>query len=419
MVSKLVMRRSSVSFACLGLAAYIGCSPDTGGSGVTPRGNGGSSGADADTTGGTGATATGGSGAMSSGGSGAINVDASGGSSGTLNADSGCASGTVNSTLEQANLLFVIDKSGSMNCNLPEAGQTTLECEQSSGQKENAIEPSKWEVTRPALRDAIGALKTAGNASVGISMFPTDNRCGVKVTPDVAIQRLDDTHYTGIDGFLGTVSPIGSTPIAGSTILAFEYLRQQIVSGTLVGNHFVVLLTDGAESCSAGELANLLSVHIPTARDSFNIRTFVIGAPGSEPARATLSQMAWEGGTARSPTCDHAAGSTAADCHYDMTTSNQFAQDLANALAAISGEALTCDIDVPPRNPDGGEVNLDLVNVDIDGERVFKVAGDCATVDGWQYNADRTKITLCGPACEKAKLAQTIHVILGCRSEVH
>ena len=101
---------------------------------------------------------------------------------------------------------------------------------------------------------------------------------------------------------------------------------------------------------------------MPNAR-LFNIRTFVIGAPGSEEARGLLSQMAFEGGTASSPDCDHSGDrADEGDCHFDMTKTQNFAADLAAALAAISRtKVLSCEYDVPT-NPDGGGDDLPKVN---------------------------------------------------------
>jgi hypothetical protein len=142
---------------------------------------------------------------------------------------------------------------------------------------------------------------------------------------------------------------------------------------------------------------------------SVNIRTYVIGAPGSEPARAFLSQIAWAGGTARDPSCTHTATpDDVGDCHFDMTDPNlDFATALNDALQKISGKALSCELDVPKAV--GSEVDYDKVNVTFTpgmGAAVdlFQDSADCATAaNGWQYNADKTKIVLCGDACKMVK----------------
>jgi hypothetical protein len=194
------------------------------------------------------------------------------------------------------------------------------------------------------------------------------------------------------------------------------------------GNKFVVLLTDGAETCDRDKV-QILQTEIPKAL-SVNIRTFVIGAPGSEPARALLSQMAFLGGTARSATCDH-TGTPAdqGDCHFDMTTSQDFAADLAAGLAAISGEALGCEIDVPQAGPGGSAVDFGKVNVRYvpggNASDTIDVLQDpeapCdAGAEGWQYSQGNQKILLCGSICNDVKADESarVEVVLGCDTVV-
>src|SRR5262249_27388336 len=160
---------------------------------------------------------------------------------------------------------------------------------------------------------------------------------------------------------LNAVEPSGETPLAGATILSYQHLDQLLEAADLKGNQFVVLLTDGAETCKVDELPKLVSEDVPNAR-LLNIRTFVIGAPGIEQARARLSQMAWEGGTASSQDCDHAGDEPdEGDCHFDMTTSTDFAADLNKALKEIAQtKILSCEFDVP-KNDSGQGVDLGKV----------------------------------------------------------
>jgi hypothetical protein len=184
----------------------------------------------------------------------------------------------------------------------------------------------------------------------------------------------------------------------------------------------VVLLTDGAETCKESELPKLLAEDVPNAR-LFNIRTFVIGAPGSENARSLLSQMAFVGGTASSADCNHSdAQPDEGDCHFDMTTSADFAADLDAALQEISRtKVLSCEFEVP-ENPDGGGVDLNKVNVTFqpgDGEleEIPKdTSAECDEAAGWQYSADASKIVLCGDVCDRVQddAEGQVRIVLGC-----
>jgi hypothetical protein len=193
-------------------------------------------------------------------------------------------------------------------------------------------------------------------------------------------------------------------------------LFAQLQDGALPGNVFVVLLTDGFETCKVEELDKLLNQDVPNAYQLLNIRTFVIGAPGSEDARALLSQIAWAGGTASSAGCTHdASPGNVGNCHFDMTESEDFASDLAAALEQISGTVLTCELDVPTSET-GQEVDLNQVNVDIND--VPYSPADCLgdpNANGWQYINDSTQILLCGDACDAAQQENaTVSIVLGC-----
>jgi hypothetical protein len=324
-------------------------------------------------------------------------------------------------------VLFLIDRSGSMNCNPPEGDAAiNADCAVNPVQQDPS-KPTKWEVTRDALQGALDSLAGKPNVSVGISVFPKPDdvlNCVVPDEPDVAIARLDETHRAAVDALLDGVEPGGDTPIAGTTILGYRYLSDRIRSGALTGNTFVVLFTDGAETCDPQYLDQLVDHDVPLAT-RFNIKTFVIGAPGSEDGRARLSQMAFGGLTARSASCDHgSASANVGDCHFDMTTSTDFAGELSSALQAIAGDAsLSCQLDIP-RNPNGGGVDLNEVNVTFttgEGEVVPVLRDDnsCSGgADGWQYSADGSKILLCGPICDRARNdGGQIDIVLGCPTQ--
>ncbi len=329
----------------------------------------------------------------------------------------GCAVATVKSELLPANILVVLDRSGSMNCNLPPITDSAA-CEKNPVQADTT-QPTKWSVVKKALKDAVAALPPT--SSVGLSYFNADDECGVISMPSIGVNVLTSGQISALGANLdGAKAPQGGTPIVGATILAFKHLHQQ---AQVSGNKFVLLITDGAETCDADKI-NQLATEIPKAT-SVNIRTFVIGAPGSEPARGMLSEMAYLGGTAQSAGCQHGGlGATSGDCHFDMTTSKDFGADLAVALQRISG-SLTCSFDLPTSQ--SGPIDLTRVNV-----RYTKASGmgvdvpqdtssPCqAGAQGWQYSSDNTRILLCGGICDEVKNDATarIDIVLGCTTVV-
>lgn len=341
---------------------------------------------------------------------------------GDLGVGEECARATTKAEPVPSNLLFVIDTSGSMNCNPPD-GDADLgaRCARFPIQ-EDLTRPSKWEVVKGALSSALSALADHPRLSAGLTLFPKETACGVAETPDVPIAALDSDQVDAISAALDDVEPQGDTPLAGATILSFAHLADELRAGRLSGNSFVILLTDGAETCAPSVLDELVDTDVPNAR-LFDIRTFVIGAPGSEAARSLLSRVAFEGGTPSTPDCDH-SGSDAetGDCHFDMTTTTDFESELARTLDAISQtQAISCTLDVP-NNPDGGRVDLDRVNVTFlpaegEDERILQDAMAACDdgADGWQYNDDRTQILLCGSACDRVRTTPgEVRIVLGC-----
>ncbi len=336
----------------------------------------------------------------------------------------GCASNSVSATQTPANMLFLIDRTGSMRCNPPPT-MDTAECEKQPQKKDGAL-PSKWEITRDALKLATDGLKvTLPVPAVGIGFFNSDDFCGYPDAPSVNIQTLTAAHTAAINASLDQVSPWGATPIVGTMMRAFAYLQQN--AGQFTGNKFVVLLTDGGETCDKD--AKPLVVQKALEATWIGIRTFVLGAPGSESERAFLSQIAFNGGTASNPTCDHSgAAPDQGDCHMDMTLPNtDFAVELAKNLTAISIETLSCEFDVP-QPADGDVLDPSKVNVNytpgtggnpVQLPKNDKYACTDPQNNGWQYSADNTKIELCGSACTKVKddPGAKVSIVLGCQTE--
>ncbi|MGH8432377.1 MAG: hypothetical protein ACREUF_18455, partial [Solimonas sp.] len=144
------------------------------------------------------------------------------------------------------------------------------------------------------------------------------------------------------------------------------------------------------------------------------IRTFVIGSPGSEPARADLSRMASVGGTAQ-PNCSDTGP---AYCHFDMTTQSDLATALRNALAAITGQVLSCTYPLPSPGA-GQELDLKRVNVRHNGADILKDPSDTECTTGWNYSTDKTQILLCGETCNQIKAqGGDIEIVFGCATRV-
>lgn len=320
-----------------------------------------------------------------------------------------------------SSMLFVLDRSRSMVCNLPPL-QSSAACENDPTPSDSTM-PTKWSIVRDSLSAAFNALPSG--VLVGLNYFSVDGMCGVDSLPAVPMETLDDAQRSALSGSLNETIPAGETPIVGATILAYAHLHQEIHAP---GNRFVVLITDGAESCATDSIDQLLNTEVKKARDA-NIRTFVIGAPGSEPARALLSELAFRGGTASKAGCTHdiAGPKDQGDCHLDMTTSSDFASALTAALGTVSTAAQGCEFAVPTSN--GSASSAADVNVQYTagsgGEPVCFAPDDkdCDNgANGWQFakgpsgSPDYTKVVLCGPACDTIKKdpAARVDILVGC-----
>jgi hypothetical protein len=347
-----------------------------------------------------------------------------------------CAQAAYQSTLLPTNLLFVVDRSGSMNCNLPPITDSAA-CEKAATTAD-VTKPTKWSVITSAMSNAVQALAALPGTSMGLSLFSVDDQCGVRSAPKVGLAALSTAQIDALTNTLRSETPFGGTPLIGSIILGYKYLHQ---TARAQGNRFLIVVTDGADSClghyaqegvTGDVMARLLDTEIPKAI-SVNIRTFVIGAPGSEATRGLLSRIAFAGGTSTRPDCDHTSPDPAPGtaCHFDMTATSDFALDLSAALQSITGDSAgVCEFEVP-KPTDGATVDPTKVNVDYyragdpsDASRVQLYRDDTkpcdAGADGWQYTPDQEKIRICGPVCDAVKADGRAKVIvsLGCEQRV-
>lgn len=383
----------------LGLAVTAGCAANgEDGSGNAPNGNG-----------------SGGASGSGNGGSGATNVSGSAGE-GSYQDDQGCKSVSKVANVVPPNIMFLVDSSGSMAFD----------------------SPSRWSVLKPEIVKAIDTLPD--ESGVGIIYFPgnpADNEC---LGDDVAVPMSKlgpgnslTGHREKVSESLLSTQPNGGTPTHDGFHFARVQVETEKESGVLEGNWFIIMVTDGEATegryCSS-TLTNMeLIEEVRESATDFGVKTFVIGAPGSEGSgsidddfRPVLSAMAKAGGMAPA-TC---FTSTEPYCHYDLTNTNDLGASLEEALAVITG-AITCELAIPA--PPDGEV--------FDEERVKMILTDNAgtateipwdkTATGtcpagndafWIYSSDKQSIILCGSACANAKAVTDgrLDVSFGCKA---
>jgi hypothetical protein len=362
------------------------------------------SGGDGGASGSAGSAGDSGSGGVSGSGTGVGGVGGGistegGGGMGPDGGMEGCAKSTATAKAQPAVLQLVVDTSGSMNQRPPNGNQT------------------KWVSTRDALVAALGTIPD-GNA-IGLFFYP-GNAGGascIDSTPTVPLAVLDATHRQTLLGRLNNQRTNGGTPTHDAYMVGLN----QLVNSTLPGNKYLVLITDGAPTYSINCVGDgqtqvdstPLIQQVQNAAGG-GIKTFVIGSPGSEPARGDLSRMATVGLTPQ-PNCVDTGPNY---CHFDMTTQTDLATALKNALSAITGQVLTCTYAIP--QPGAGQtLDLRKVNVRHNGADIPKDPSDSTCNTGWNYSPDKTQIILCGDKCNEVKsMGGDIEIVFGCATKV-
>jgi len=309
------------------------------------------------------------------------------------NQPAACVDEFASVTQQPPVIQFVVDTSGSMlwvpgTDRAPAAG-----------------ERSKWQITQEALATAID--KMPDSAAVGINYYPNTSgggpNCHVPVLA-APIARLTPEHREVIAEVNGAQAPEGGTP----THAAFEFGAEQLAGSVLQGSRFLVLITDGIPTftleCGGNGTARVdgepLIAAVEQRFADENIRTFVIGSPGSEEAREELSQMAQLGGTG-APGCADQPGT----CHFDMTGLADFSAALNAALGDITEAALGCDFAIPEPPTGRSRINLNDVSVVVESGgnplREFSRSSSAECDSGWQYDDQQTTLSLCRSTCDE------------------
>jgi hypothetical protein len=208
-------------------------------------------------------------------------------------------------------------------------------------------------------------------------------------------------------------------------------LDESLAVTTIMGQKSMLLITDGAPTQELG-CGPLLQAGSPTqpiiddiaAAHADGIRTYVIGAPGSEEngqtgedLRGWLSDAAVAGGTA----AEGCTGMEPSFCHFDMTQAPDFATALAEGLAEISenvADLCTFEMPEPPEGMTSNDINLTSVILkwgDGSAELVQRDDDVAGCTEGWIVNAEG-QIALCDATCARVEVDRDAEatVSMGC-----
>jgi hypothetical protein len=221
-----------------------------------------------------------------------------------------------------AEILFVVDRSGSMNW--PASGTTR----------------TRWQELRTAMTTVLPSLS---DLPLGLHTFPLQTgdaerlNCMVGTSPDVPIAFGAGP---AIDARLAAATPrAGDTP----TPDAFAAVRRYLASVTSSRQRFVVLLTDGLPEPNCGATVPATVTAIQELRTLHGVDTFVVGIVGPDSTGSTagipalrdgLNQMADAGGRPRTGTLRYyeavdgpaltrslrAVLAAATDCHVELSS---------------------------------------------------------------------------------------------------
>jgi hypothetical protein len=304
-----------------------------------------------------------------------------------------CGGTAVSLTRREAEVLFVVDRSGSM-------------VEMTLGGR------SKWASLVDTFRNVLPTLQA--DLTMGLLVFPKVLRpstsmeplppsevCDVLRTLDVEPGR---NNAGAIMAQLGRALPGGATPTNAALEVAAEYYRR---TPDRVGARYLVLATDGGPNCnptlesatcrcSAQPEAMLCrsttniyarinclddtrTVSTIAALRAMGIETFVLGLPGTEALADVLDRMAEAGGRARP-----------AAPRYLVVTSPE---NLVREFQALTSGLIECRfrLTMPPPDPT-------LVDLRLGGQSLIH---DTGRRDGWDWSDDtHEEILFFGPTCD-------------------
>jgi hypothetical protein len=295
--------------------------------------------------------------------------------------DSNCGMLTVETTRQPVDVLLLLDRSASMNWSIKE----DCYCDRALGRTCADVTDctDRWSAIIPAV-DA--TLSNSNYVNWGLKFFGSSesdsDQC--MVTPGAEVPIGADSAATIQQQIVDAKLSLG-TPTAAGIIEATAYLKTVDDPNQKV----ILLATDGEPNCGGtpariqtDDLAG--SVAAATAALDAGFPVYVVGIG---PNLTNLSQAAAAGGT---------------NDYYPVTS----AEDLTNALAAISKMVGSCDYKSSAPPPDENNIA-----VYVNKKRVNK-----SDTDGWKFGATTSDIVLTGSFCEQLTSGNSasVQILFGC-----
>jgi len=335
------------------------------------------------------------------------------------------ASGVYTATPTAHDVLFLLDRSGSMHAKV-------------------ASGATRWQAAQKAISSLLDAI--SGTTRAGLDMFPrgdkpitccwidpatnyTDCNCATGELPTgakrcaatsyapalVPLATLGDAQKAAIRATIKTSDAefYWGTPMKAALQGAIQ--KQAMID--LDGSRSVVLITDGEPtSCNTTDdnIDSVVAAAKGGAALAKPVSTYVVGVIDGKLAAnaANLSKVAVAGGTKRADGCE-----ATNSCFYAVDAKT-FETDITKAFKDIEMKAFSCTFDVPKLA--SGAPDFDKVNVSLkksDGTS-STVAHDPTRADGWEFVEGSSKVKLYGAACTavKADTKTQVEIVLGCKT---
>jgi hypothetical protein len=323
--------------------------------------------------------------------------------------DANCGLVPFNVARKPADLLLLLDRSGSMS----EHKVTGT----------NGQQVTRAQAAQAAL-DTIVA-KTQSGIAWGLKMFPEGDSAYCVVTADKVDVAIGLDNHEAIAKLVKADAFDGDgTPTAAAVSAGHDYLKNQVHDDN---PKYLILATDGEPSdddknqCTgkwAEPDVRTAAVNAVAAAASDGIKTFVIGVNTSSSANVTLNRLVEAGKTADPPIAasEDVSSSKNTTRHYFAANDSQ---GLLDALSKIAGQVSDCTFRLAEPPPVSDNVVVKVT--DASGQPV-KVPADASHGEGWDYaGADHLAVTVYGSWCDMVKAPtgnNRVSVIFGCPGQV-